>query len=411
MLNIGTTHHNAVVINATNLGKFIDGIGVYVLNILRELSQLETDLRFFIYVNKSCEEHLRDINLPPHCCVRRVSACMSPDHGFKGHLLRLFYANWLALKHRNALIFSASQLEAVFVSTRTVIMIHDVIPLLFKKCHKKQYYYYAYLLGLALKLARVVITPSYHTKGLLEQMYPVSHKKIRVIHNGVFGKLQGRRSDGASPHQPFILYTGRIVRMKNITGVLKAFGLIKDLVPHKLVITGHGRERLKKEFDRTRLAKYGIEEERVEVRGHVSTDEMEHLLQGASLLVFPSFYEGFGLPPLEAMAHGCPAVVSHVASLPEVCGEAAYYVDPYDIRSIARGMYAVLSDRDLRERLIVRGIERAKLYEWPRSAAAHVEVFEQTLRPKREEVWQEVYGRMALRQGMASAHSSINVVP
>lgn len=413
MMHIVEGRPEIVVINATNLGRFIDGIGVYVLNILREIARMQSNMRCVIYVNESCKDHLRDILFPPNCRVRWVSSRMSPDYGFKGHLIRLLYANWIAIRHRNALIFSASQLEAVFVPARNVIMIHDVIPLLFKKCHRKQYYYYRYLLGVALKLARVVITPSYHTKGLMEQMYPISPQKVRVIHNGVSAALPRSQPREGSP-RPFILYTGRIVRMKNITGVLKAFALMKDIIPHKLVITGHGREKLRKEFELTRLAKYGIDEGRVEFRGHVSRNDMERLLDEASLLVFPSFYEGFGLPPLEAMAHGCPAVVSHVASLPEICGEAAYYVDPYDIPSIARGMYAVLTDHELRGQLIARGFARAKLYDWSRSAADHVDVFRRVLRARDVEVkttgLHEAYGGVAARQRIIAAESPINFI-
>ena len=103
------------------------------------------------------------------------------------------------------------------------------------------------------------------------------------------------------------------------------------------------------------------------------------LYRNALLLVFPSLYEGFGLPPLEAMACGCPAVVSNVASLPEVCGEAAYYVDPYDIDSIAAGIYRVAKDDQLRKDLIERGLERAKLFTWEKSAKEHIKIFEELL--------------------------------
>ena len=97
------------------------------------------------------------------------------------------------------------------------------------------------------------------------------------------------------------------------------------------------------------------------------------------MLILPSFYEGFGFPPLEAMASGCPVVVSRAGSLPEVCGEAALYVDPGDPRGMAEAMMAVLTDAPLRQRLIGRGRERAAQFRWRESALRHLQVFEEVL--------------------------------
>jgi len=113
--------------------------------------------------------------------------------------------------------------------------------------------------------------------------------------------------------------------------------------------------------------------------GYVPKKHLVALYSGALVFIYPSFYEGFGLPPLEAMACGCPVVVSNVASLPGVCGEAAYYVDPDDVESIAEGMYKVLSDDSLRQSLIEKGLERAKLFSWEKSAKEHLKVFEEVL--------------------------------
>src|SRR6266705_3023209 len=98
--------------------------------------------------------------------------------------------------------------------------------------------------------------------------------------------------------------------------------------------------------------------------GYLDQRRLPYIFNLASLFVFPSLYEDFGLPPLEAMAYGCPVVVSKTASLPEVCSDAAYYVDPKDMNSIAEGISRILSDEILRKSLITRGIERAKLFSW-----------------------------------------------
>ncbi len=368
-----------IVINATNIGRYIDGLGVYTLNLLQELARMQTPLRFLIYVNKSCAPHLREIIFPSNCELRWVSSLVSPDYAFRGHLLRLLYSNYLSWKHRRSLAFVATQLEAMFFRSNQIITIHDIIPLLFKQRHRKQYLYYKYLLPFVLRRARSVITPSHHTKKLLMDVYGLDSSKVQVIHNGVRQSLHEAVHGNGVQEEPFILFTGRLVGMKNVEGLLRAFSRIKDYVPHKLVITGHGSRRMKKRLQELRLRDCHIEEGRVVYKGHVSSEEMEGLYRKASLLVFPSFYEGFGLPPLEGMAHRVPVLVSRVSSLPEVCADAALYVDPHDVESIAVGMYQMLTDPRLRQLLVVKGVERVQQFRWEESARRHVQVFAEAL--------------------------------
>jgi glycosyltransferase involved in cell wall biosynthesis len=112
---------------------------------------------------------------------------------------------------------------------------------------------------------------------------------------------------------------------------------------------------------------------------YVDVDTLAYIYSLASLFVFPSLYEGFGLPPLEAMACGCPVVVSNAASLPEVCGEAGFYVDPNDVSSIADGICKVLTDSELRRGLVEKGLERARLFSWEKTAKETLEIFSQVL--------------------------------
>ena len=365
-----------LIINATNLGQYIDGIGTYILNILRELSRLSTGLHTIIYVNKTAACHIGSMSFPAGCEIRYTGRWMSPDHGFRGHILRLLYANLLGVRHCSSTFFVASQLEAMFFRRNLVITIHDIIPLLFPADHKKQYFYFRYLLGVVLKRARAVIAPSLHTKELLMTHYGLDPHKIAVIHNGVSTPAAAARSED---DKRFILFNGRLVPTKNVGGLLRAFGLIRDRIPHRVIITGHFRPRGMKALLHSLKGERVLDDGRVEFRGHVSAGEMEHLLHTASLLAFPSLYEGFGLPPLEGMIHGCPVVVSRVSSLPEVCGNAAEYVDPSNTRSIADGMYRVLTDSRHRMSLIRKGLVHARRFRWEESALRHVDVFQATV--------------------------------
>ena len=362
-----------IILNAMNLGSYLDGIGSYTFNLLRELAAVADGPPIVVYLNRTAALHVARLRIPEKWDIVWMSGLVSPDNGFRGHLLRLLVSNFIGMLHPRSLVVTTSQLEALFFHTRQVVTIHDVIPLLFRTWHRKQYFYFRHLLPFALRRAQAVVTPSRHTKGLIEQVYRIPHEKIRVIYNGVH--LAGVTEPGGTvPVQPFILYAGRLVRMKNIDGVLRAFSLVQQIIPHTLVIVGHGREGMSRMFTSAKLEEYGIARDRVVLLGHVSFEEIAALLRRADALVFPSFYEGFGLPPLEAMKAGCPVVVSQVGSLPEVCGDAALYVDPYDTEGIAQGIFAVLSNERLRRQLIQRGLERAASFTWKRATRSLLEV-------------------------------------
>jgi glycosyltransferase involved in cell wall biosynthesis len=113
--------------------------------------------------------------------------------------------------------------------------------------------------------------------------------------------------------------------------------------------------------------------------GYLSDRELAYLYNLASVVIYPSLYEGFGLPPLEAMACGSPVVVSNVSSMPEICGEAAYYADPLNTQSIAESIYTVATDDGLRNNLIEKGLQRVKNYTWDKSTREHVSVFQEVL--------------------------------
>lgn len=376
-----------IVVNATNIGSMLDGIGTFGLNLLKELARIPTPRHFVVYVNTTARTHLAEVALPSNVTLVWVSSRMSPDLGFRGHLVRLAFANLLGIRHRRSLLFGISQLEAVFFRSRQILTVHDLIPLMFKQCHRKQHFYYKYLLRFALRKALAIVAPSVHTKELLEQHYSLSPAKITVVHNGV-------HYDGEEPpisdKEQVIVYVGRLVRMKNMKGVLAAFALLQDEIDHKLVIVGSGASG--NAFEPGVLRRYHLASNRVIFRGYVPTAEMRALLKRASLLVFPSFYEGFGFPPLEAMSCGCPVVVSRVASLPEVCGDAAYYVDPHNVKSIAHGMRTVLSDSELRHRLITHGYRRARMFRWDRTANAYMRVInEHAFSPEGVSVSEELH--------------------
>lgn len=179
--------------------------------------------------------------------------------------------------------------------------------------------------------------------------------------------------------EQFILFVGNSNPRKNLTRLIRAFDRAKtegDL-PHQLIIAGEQGWK----FDREQVVR-GIQHRKyVRFISFVSDEDMSALYSAASLFAFPTLYEGFGIPVLEAQACGVPVLTSKCSSLPEVGGEGAFYVDPYDVESISDGIRAVLTDPVLAEKLVQQGLENVKRFSWKKSAQRLDEIIEKEVRP------------------------------
>jgi glycosyltransferase involved in cell wall biosynthesis len=176
--------------------------------------------------------------------------------------------------------------------------------------------------------------------------------------------------------EPYFLYVGNIKRHKNVPLLLRAFGRVTDRIPHKLVLIGRHEGLRADPSVAEEIARLGA---RAIFVGEVSKPLVQRYVAHAEALVTASLYEGFGLPPLEAMAAGCPCIVSRAGSLPEICGDAALYCDPTDEASVATQLLALAGDASLRETLIARGRAQAKLFSWDKAAAIIAEELDRAL--------------------------------
>jgi glycosyltransferase involved in cell wall biosynthesis len=359
--------HHTVVINATSIGRVLGGIGVYGVLLIKALARADMPLRFRVVLNEAARPHFADTAFPPSMSVRFLPAALSPDRGSRGHLLRWLHATQLALRSGRKLLFGTSQIEAPLLGAPGIVTVHDTIPLLFENLHPRQRHFYRHVLGPALRGAAAVITPSQATKSLLEQCYRLPGEKIRVIPHGASVPVR-RREERASHRDPFILCIGRPNPIKNVGTLLAAHRLLRRHMRVSVVFVGGASP-----------FPLAAGDEDVDFRGNVSDAEKLDLLDRASVLVCPSLYEGFGFPPLEAMARGCPIVISNTGSLPEVGGDAARYIDPRDAPALATALYEVLTDEDLRARMVESGYRRVRAFTWEGSARQHVGLFEEVL--------------------------------
>lgn len=259
------------------------------------------------------------------------------------------------------------------VKGKKIVTVHDMA---YKRFPETVRFKTRKMLDLSLKKsvnrADLIITVSEFSKQEILSFFPQCARKIEVVYNGVDLNVFRPMSDQVMIEKvkrkyniegEFLLYLGTIEPRKNIERLLEAYSLIKKKLRDypKLVLAG-GKGWLDSGIFRT-LEKLKLKDN-VVFSGYVSDEDVPVLMNAARAFLFPSIYEGFGMPPLEAMACGVPVLTASVASLPEVVGDAAVLVDPFSVDSISSGMEKIISDEKLRTQLSQKGKERAQLFSW-----------------------------------------------
>jgi glycosyltransferase involved in cell wall biosynthesis len=232
--------------------------------------------------------------------------------------------------------------------------------------------YYQYMIKPACHRAAFVLTVSEYSRREIASWAGVDEQKVVNVGNGVgepftaFGPIH-------EPGYPYLLYVGSHKPHKNLTRLLQAYaisGIGQDI---RLVMTGAPSGDLKATMHELRL------NGNVAFAGTANNEDLAQLYRGALGFVFPSLYEGFGLPPLEAMACGVPVLTSNVCSLPDVVGDAAVLVDPLDVQAIAEGIRTLVQNSDLRAKLRQKGLQRAREFSWPETARKTGDVLRKVL--------------------------------
>ncbi len=238
----------------------------------------------------------------------------------------------------------------------------------------------------ALEKAKTVITVSNFSKQEMEEIYGADKNKIKVIHNGynkyLYKKIEDRNKIKQALvkydiEDPYLLYVGRLDKKKNTPALVEAFAIMREKnknIKHKLVLVGDasfGYDEVK-----YTISEFNLDHE-VIMPGWVAETDLPYLYNGATAFVFPTRYEGFGIPLLQAMACHVPIVASWAAPIPEVVNETALLFNPYDINSIAKALERIITDNALRKDLVERGKERIKKFSWEKSAEETLAVINQ----------------------------------
>ena len=368
-----------VAIDARYAKAPISGIGRYTLNLLRGIAQASPNGRILVLTADASALPEAVRKCP---CFEFVKRTSNP----RG-LAEQFTAPRAIRRHGIRLLHSLDAFAPLCVSCLRVITIYDLIPItcrdvLYSSSKARWWRLWRAWLKLQCRAASRVVTLSQHSAQDIERLLNVPPERIRIIPSGV--QVEARADPLAEIGRiirrgPFILYVGRRDPYKNLAGLLRAFAQVRaqkgDI---RLVIAGAPDVRYREpEIEAQRL---GLGDS-VVLTGRVDDAGIAELYRNAAVFVFPSFYEGFGLPPLEAMACGAPVVASNRTSLPEAVGDAAILVDPADPSEMARAILRVLSDRPFALELREKGFRRAASFTVKKQA-------EQTLR-----LYEELVGR------------------
>ena len=355
-----------------SLGLSAGGMRMYITTLIREMAHHDPNAEFIVFDSSALPLHELD-NLAQ---VRRVSLRSVPG-GSSGRILYQNSIYPLALARR--------QLDVLF-ATCNVVPIGCRMPVVVA-IQSLQYFEFpdtygrwrgAYLrsaVRAAVRKAAEVICVSNYSRRAALQYTGGDPARFHVVHHGApVGGTRLKRLDLHSSGAPYILTVTTLYRYKNVERLVEAYArLVRDhAIPHRLRIIG-GDADVTAGMLRKLAAQHGVSS-RVDVLGAIKHDHMPAQYEGADLFVYPSLYETFGLPPLEAMALSVPVVASNAAAIPEVVADAAEMVDPLDAVDIARGMAVALLNSGRREDLMKRGRERAKQFRWSDAARSTLNI-------------------------------------
>jgi len=268
-----------------------------------------------------------------------------------------------------------------------VVTVHDIIPLLFPSLHRhaSELVFFRHLLPQVLRRSSAIIAVSQSTKDDIIKFYHLPAEKIHVIYEGYDTELFHPHQDTQAVArlyglEHYIHYGGNILPHKNVAKLIQAFKLIASKVPHQLVLQGRRDSMYAPELEA--LVRELDLEGRVVFLGYVPLNHLPRLYSGATVFVTVSLSEGFGLPPLEAMACGAPVVASRASSLPEVVGDAGILVDPSDTEQIADALLRVIEHPALRAELSRDSVNRAAQFSWSTAARQTLELLQSVAKGK-----------------------------
>jgi glycosyltransferase involved in cell wall biosynthesis len=372
-----------VLINGLLLNNQFTGVQYYAENLMKAFSSANNlSLEINILLSKKYKGHLKankilninDIAIDTSNRIQRIT--------FEHFRLAKYYK-----QHNFQLYHAPGYILPYFWNSPSIVTIHDLIALDYPEfCQRESVLYFNLFLPRSIKTATKIIAVSNKVKNDIINHFGISPDKIEVIYHGVdesYKKVQSEdilnriRNKYQLPKQ-FLLFVGNIEPKKNLERLIEAFYQLKQQtdIKHKLVLVGKNGWRYKSLYDK--ISRFKLDDE-ILFTGYAPQQDLPSIYSLADLFVFPSLYEGFGIPPLEAMACETPVLISNQGALPEITGDNCLQVNPFDINDIAKGINTLLTNENAKKKMIENCKKWVKDFTWERAASQTMQVYEEVL--------------------------------
>ncbi|MDH4330652.1 MAG: glycosyltransferase family 4 protein [Candidatus Moranbacteria bacterium] len=370
-------------IDIRNIGRQRTGSEVVVLELTKNVLKLDRENEYFLLTDTDDKAILENIKKALELDGKNNAKIVSLKAKNK-----FVWAAWVAPRylHQNKLdVYHAEYILPLFIpkETRAITHIHDVSFKAHKEFIKKSdLLFLNILIPLSLKKAHKVIAISEFTKEEIIKYYGVKSEKIELIYNAVQTSRESSRITSSELRQKYglpekyILYVGTLQPRKNIPALIEAFGKIAEKISDtKLVIAGNKKaHNFDKKIDET-IKKNDLED-KVVFTGFIDEKDKADVFALAHVFAYPSFYEGFGLPLLEAMNEGVPVIAADSSSLKEIGGDACMFFDPADLDDFSQKLYTICVDEELRNKLVSSGKKRVNFFSWEKSAGQLQKIYQ-----------------------------------
>lgn len=368
------------------------GVSEYTLNLVNALLKLDSknEYRLFYNAAKDISASLPKFDYPNVKIIKKSIPNKILNYLFfkffnSPKIDKLLKADVFFMPHINFIGLTPPPPPLIKEGSKceSILTIHDLSFLRYPEFFSARKNFWHKMINVKKLASRFdkIVAVSENTKRDIVDLCGVEPEKIKVIYSGAEDiykqnhELENIRKKYDLPEK-FILFLGTVEPRKNIDGLIGAYEILRekngDLAQYKLVIAGGRGWKSKEIYKRRENSKYRSD---IKFLGYIEKKDKVYLYNLASLFVYPSFYEGFGFPPLEAMACGTPIITGLSSSLPEIIGNAGLMVDPYNTNDLAVAMEKVLTDDDLRNNLIQKGLERVKNFSWEKAAENYLKLF------------------------------------
>ncbi|MCG9966624.1 glycosyltransferase family 4 protein [Pelotomaculum terephthalicicum JT] len=367
-------------INALQLTARNSGIGQYIYNMISSLISLNIN-EYYLYLSRgnARPEWLGQRGVD----IKEIPFCK--EQVILRNLYELFYLGQDLSRDDLSVYWSPDTKIPLLIPKNIpfVVTVHDLAIIKEPETYKySRVVYWRRLFQHAIQKSSYVVAISQTTRNDLIELMDVSPEKIKVVYNGVSAQFKPVENTNILMRvakkyclpEKFLLFVGLFSPRKNIAGILRAFSILKNeyQIPHRLVMVGEKGWRYRADLEL--VQSFGLEKQ-VFFPGFVEDEDLPAVYNLADVFVFPSLYEGFGLPVLEAMACGIPVVTSNISALPEVVGKAGILVNPHEPEEIATGIHRLISNKKLSSELAKAGLKRSRHFLWENAARELLKVF------------------------------------